>query len=127
MAEEYWKSKEEVFIWLDKLHFREVEIIKKIDFNNESKKRKMETNEANLSKNTRLEEDLHPRIWPGTVSHLSKLSYPCATTFTSRDSRRELVGERSMMAKIEQEKRTIGSLEDRGKNILKKYPKIFLL
>ena len=127
MTEEYWKSKEEVFIWLDKLYFREVEIIKKIDFNNESKKRKMETNEANLSKNTRLEEDLHPRTWPGTVSHLSKLSYPCATTFTSRDSRRELVGERSMMAKIEQEKRTIGSLEDRGKNILKKYPKIFLL
>ena len=31
------------------------------------------------------------------------------------------------MAKIEQEKRTIGSLEERGKNILKKYPKIFLL
>ena len=69
------------------------------------KRKKIGTSELNLLKNPTLKQEAYPCIWSGKPSYLLKPLSPSATTFTSSDTRTELVAKRERLLKTEKERK----------------------
>ena len=56
-------------------------------------------------KHPRVKGNAHFYIWPGTPSHLSKLSFLHAATFASNNTREEVVEESESKSKFEEKRK----------------------
>ena len=112
-----WTPENEKKLYLCELHFQEEDIIRYSTDSNARRKRKKTTAEQSSDgprklERPRLKPGAFPRIWPG-AEHLSKVTAPRPTAFSSSEARQQIVDAREEAFRIEEEKKdTFSSLSE---------------